>query len=152
MTTTPSHRYSATARWTTERRGVVKSESVAGLIEFSAPPEFQGEAGLWTPEHFLVAAVASCFVTTFRAIAEFSKFEPVALDVSAEGVVEKAEKGFRFTRVVLRPVLTIGTEADRERGLRLLEKAERSCLVSRSLQSELTLEPAVQVAAAVTAE
>lgn len=39
-----------------------------------------------------MAAAASCFVTTFRAIAEFSKFEAAALEISVEGVVEKGDE------------------------------------------------------------
>jgi uncharacterized protein (DUF302 family) len=50
-----------------------------------------------------------------------------------------------FTRVVIRPVLAIDHESDRERAYRLLEKAEHSCLVSRSLQSKILLEPTVTV-------
>ena len=84
-------------------------------------------------------------------IAEFSKFEVEALEVGVEGTVEKAEGGFHFSRVVLRPLLSVRVEADRERGLRLLEKTERACLVSRSLRSEIVLEPAVVVPATVAA-
>jgi peroxiredoxin-like protein len=133
-------------QWTVARRGRVEAEGVKHAIEFSAPPEFRGEAGLWTPEHFFIAAVASCFITTFRAIAENSRFEPVSLDVSAEGVVEKREGGYEFTRVVLRPLLTISGENDRQRAARLLEKTELACLVSRSLKSEVTIEPRIELA------
>ena len=144
-----SYRFTANAAWTEGRHGVVTGEARTAKLEFSAPPEFQGQAGFWTPEHFFLAAVATCFVTTFRVIAEFSKFEVEALEVGVEGTVEKAEGGFHFSRVVLRPLLSVHLEADRERGLRLLEKTERACLVSRSLRSEIVLEPTVVVPATV---
>jgi peroxiredoxin-like protein len=140
----------ASARWTGARQGVVTGHEVEPSIRFSAPPEFQGQAGVWTPEHFFTAAVATCFISTFEAIATYSKFEAHALEVSVEGLVEKGEGGFRFTRVTVRPVLTINHESERERGLRLLEKAEKACLVSRSLQSQIVLEPQVILAPAVT--
>jgi peroxiredoxin-like protein len=140
-----SYQYRSTANWTTGRAGTVNAESVELPITFSAPPEFHGREGLWTPEHFLVAAVAGCFITTFIAIAELSKFEVVSLDVSTEGLLEKGEGGFQFTRVTIRPVVTIARESERERALRLLDKAERSCLVSRSLRSEVVVEPKVLV-------
>ena len=147
-----SYHYRATARWTDGRRGVVEGESLGQeAFAFTSPPEFGGPSGRWTPEHLFVAAVATCFTITFRAIAEFSKFQPLGLEVTAEGVLEKAEGGFQFTRVILRPALTIAQESDRERGLRLLEKTERSCLVSRSLKSQVTLEPTLRVANAVAA-
>ena len=89
-----SYRFTANAAWTEGRQGVVTGQSGTATLEFSAPPEFQGQAGFWTPEHFFLAAVATCFVTTFRVIAEFSKFEVEALEVGVEGTVEKAEGDF----------------------------------------------------------
>jgi len=53
-----------------------------------------------------------------------------------EGVARKQDHGYSLTRVFVRPRLTVAKEGDRERGLRLLEKAEQSCLVSRSLRSK----------------
>jgi peroxiredoxin-like protein len=145
-----SSTFVSSARWTGGRNGVVTGREVEPSINFSAPPQFQGRAGVWSPEHFFTSALATCFVTTFQAIAEFSKFNAPALEVSVEGHVEKAEGGLRFTRVTVRPVLTINGEADRERGMRLLEKAGKGCLVSRSLQSEIRLEPEILVARVAT--
>jgi peroxiredoxin-like protein len=144
-----SYNFESSARWTGGQQGVVAGHEVKPLINFSAPPEFHGQAGIWTPEHFFTSAIATCFVTTFQAIAAHSKFEAHALEVSVEGQVEKTEGGFRFTRVTIRPLLAINSESDRERGLRLLEKAEKACLVSRSLSSEIILEPKVLEASAV---
>jgi organic hydroperoxide reductase OsmC/OhrA len=129
----------------------VESDVEIPAIRFSAPPEFQGEAGFWTPEHFFLAAVASCFVTTFHAIAEISRFEPGGLELTAEGTIEKGEGGLQFTRITLQPVLTVLREGDLERGARLLEKTERSCLVSRSLKSQVVMQPHVTVAATTMA-
>ncbi len=33
------------------RSGVLTSDGIQPPIAFSAPPEFQGEPGRWTPEH-----------------------------------------------------------------------------------------------------
>ena len=139
----PDHRYYSNAKWTDGRKGTVSAEGIAAAIPFSAPPEFMGEAGTWTPEHFFAAAVASCFVTTFKAIAEFSKFEFLSLQVEVEGTLEKEQGGYRFAKVVVRPLLEVGAGSDLERAIRLLEKAERGCLISRSLKSEIELQPEV---------
>ena len=135
--------YKVSAHWTMHKRGIVEAESIPRTINFAAPPEFGGEPGLWTPEHFLLAAVSTCFTATFRAIAEFSKLEFGGLELNAEGEVAKQEGGLRFTRILLKPVLTIHDEKDRERAGRLLEKAERVCLVSRSLACTIVLEPKI---------
>jgi organic hydroperoxide reductase OsmC/OhrA len=125
-------------------RGAVIAGGVEQAIEFSAPPEFRGEPGFWTPEQFLLAAVGSCFITTFRAIAGYSKFDPLALDIAVEGKLDKREGGYEFTHIVLRPVLTIREESERVRAYRLLEKTERGCLVARSLKCEVTMEAKIE--------
>jgi len=125
--------------------GVVHAEGVLSCISFSAPPEFLGEPGRWTPEHFLVAAVASCFVSTFSGIAEKSRLELASFNLDAEGLLGSSDGIWRFTEIKLRPVVTVLKEEDRDRAVRLLEKAEKSCLIARSLQFKVTLVPAVKV-------
>ena len=141
----PDYRYYTTTNWTEGRKGSVSAEGVAVPLPFSAPPEFQGEAGAWTPEHFFAAALGSCFVTTFKAIAEFSKFDYAALQVEVEAILEKEQGGYSFTKVIVQPILTIAAEVERERALRLLEKAERACLISRSVKSQIELQPQITV-------
>jgi peroxiredoxin-like protein len=142
--------YHASAHWTTHKRGIVEAEGdIPRTINFAAPPEFGGEPGLWTPEHLLLAAISTCFVATLRAIAEASELEIHGLEVPVEGVIEKQEGGLRFTRITLRPALTILREEDRDRAGKLLEKAERVCLIARSLQATIVLEAKIVVEAPV---
>jgi peroxiredoxin-like protein len=127
------------------RKGVVHADEILPSISFSAPPEFLGEAGRWTPEHFLVASVASCFVVTFSGIAEKSRLALVSFELEAEGMLGNADGSWHFKRIKLSPVVTVPTEADRDRALRLLEKAEQSCLIAQSLQCEILLLPLVRI-------
>jgi peroxiredoxin-like protein len=140
-----SYSYRTTVRWTEHKRGIVDGEGIPRTINFASPPEFGGEPGLWTPEHLLAASVGTCYVATLRAVAEASKAEFHALELAVEGTIEKQEGGFRFTHIVLRPVVTIAKEDEREKMGRLLEKAERVCLVSRSLACAIALEPSIVV-------
>ena len=112
--------YRVTAASTAVRSGITTAEEIEPSIAFSAPPEFQGEAGRWTPEHLFLASVAGCFVSTFSGMAQFSKFEFLSLDLEVEGVISKEEGGWRFTQVNLHPQLKIAQEKDRERANRLL--------------------------------
>ena len=74
-----------------------------------------------------------------------SKFDFLSLELSTEAILQRDEGGWRFTRVILRPRLTIQIEKDRDRGLRLMEKAEKVCLVARSLSCPTALEPDIVV-------
>jgi len=140
-----SYSYRTTAHWTEHTRGIVEAEGIPRTINFAAPPEFGGEPGLWTPEHLLLAAVSTCYVATLRAVAEASKLPLHSLELTVDGTIEKQEGGFRFTRVLLRPAVTIAKEEDRERMGRLLEKAERACLITRSLACTTLLEAKILV-------
>src|SRR5690349_212385 len=106
----PAFSYRVKAHWTNHKRGIVEGEGVPRTINFASPPEFGGEPGLWTPEQLLLASVSTCYVATLRAVSEASQLEFSALELSAEGMVEKQEGGFRFTRVVLHPRVTIENE------------------------------------------
>ena len=139
------HSYFVRASSTTPRSGIIGADDIHPPIAFSAPPEFQGVAGTWTPEHFFTAAVASCFVSTFSGMSLVSKFDFLSLELSTEAILQRDEGGWRFTRVILRPRLTIQIERDRDRGLRLMEKAEKVCLVARSLSCPTALEPEIVV-------
>ncbi len=140
-----TYRYQTVAHWSAHHRGIVEAPDVPRTINFSAPVEFQGEPGLWTPEHLLVAALGTCFVTTMRVISEKSKLEIAGLEVFVEGVLEHLEGGFRFTKFFLSPKLKIVREEDRQLAARLLDKAEHVCLISRSLKGEIAMRPEILV-------
>jgi len=146
-------RYPVAVRWTREREGV--ASSVDGLPELAvaSPPAFGGPAAVWTPEHLFVLAASTCWMTTFLSIAELSKFEFVAVEADGEGAVERSDdRRYRIARITLRPRVTIRREADRERALRLIEKAENACLIRNSVQTEIKLEPEVRLAPEFAAE
>ena len=137
-------KYRTVAWWSSGRTGLAKSDSAPNAIHFSAPPEFGGLEGRWTPEDLLLAALASCFTTTFRAIAGNSKFEYTDLQVEVEGTVRKAESGYAFSEIILRPTLTIHDEERRDRALTLLQKTKAACLVSKALAIVPALAPHVK--------
>lgn len=149
---TDTHEYEAIGLWSGGRGGTLESHTLNHILEFSPPPGFQGRVGFWTPEHLLVGAVASCFISTFSAMAESSKLEVVSLRVGAKGVLEKVEGGgFRFAEVFLYPELAIARSEERERAHRLIEKAEHGCLIARSLASKVSVMPAITVPEPVVA-
>jgi organic hydroperoxide reductase OsmC/OhrA len=138
--------YRVQSTYTANRSGLIVAEGIQPAIHFSAPPEFLGQSGVWTPEHLLVASVAGCFISTFSAVADLSKMKFASLDLDAEAVLSKGEKGWNFTGIVLRPRLGIVREEDRERAQRLLEKAERNCFVARALAIPIETRPEVTLA------
>jgi peroxiredoxin-like protein len=144
------HAYRVAAWWTAGRTGLAKSDSAPNAIHFTAPTEFGGLEGRWTPEELLLAAIAGCYTTTLRTIAGGAKFDFTDLQVEASGTVRKGDTGYSFTEIVLRPNLKITSAEERDRALELLKKAEKLCLVSRALGTPLRFEPQLEIAKAVS--
>ncbi|NOX69729.1 MAG: OsmC family protein [Gammaproteobacteria bacterium] len=119
-----------------------------GLVSMTsdAPAEFGGPGDLWSPETLLTAAVADCFILSFRAIARASKFEWMSLNCDVEGVLERLEKVTRFSRFNLRVVLVVPAGTDEQKAMRILEKSEHACLVTNSMTSEVNFSPEIRVA------
>jgi organic hydroperoxide reductase OsmC/OhrA len=138
-----SHR--AVAWWTSGRTGLAKCNSAPNAIHFTAPPEFGGLEGRWTPEDLLLGAAAGCFTTTFHSIARSSKFDYIDLEVEAETTVQKAETGYTFNDITIRAHLTVPGEEVRDQALRILEKTRDLCLISRALATRPKLEMQVEV-------
>lgn len=119
-------------------------------LEVASPPEFGGPEEVWSPEHLFVAAISSCLMTTFYAIATASQLEVVSYSDDPVGHLIRAEdRLYRFDQVTLRPRVVIADADKVDKARRLLEKAENACLVSRSVSSEIRLEPVIEVAAKV---
>jgi peroxiredoxin-like protein len=140
------HRYEALLSGGTAGYATLSASGLPSLP--AAPPvEFDGPGDAWSPEQLLLAAVQTCFLFTLRAIAQASRVEFVSLELSAEGTVDRDAGRTRFTEIVLRPRLLVPAGTDRERAMRVLEKAEKSCLVSASLATPIRLEPVVAMEA-----
>lgn len=135
-----SYVYNLEVDWTHGRCGVARSEGLPPL-EFSAPPEFSGEAGRWTPEHLLAAAAATCFTATFMAIAEIQKLKVLGFKMRGFARLEKVPgEGYRFTEITLVPEIQVAQEAV-ETALKVVSKAEKNCFVARSLKTTIQVEP-----------
>ena len=142
------HMYDVQLSWTSDRKGTMSSDVLNDSIEVATPPEFpKGMPGIWSPEHLFVASVSSCLMTTFLAIAEFSKLDYIRFNVDALGTLEKVDGKFKMSTIELRPVIEIEDAEKEAKALRVIEKAEAACLVSNSINSEIVLKPTIKVVA-----
>jgi len=92
-------------------------------------------------------------MTTFLAIAENSKLEVVSFTAGAKGKLEKlADQGFVMTEITLQPKLVLRNARDAERASRILDKAEKNCLISNSIKAKTKLEPQVEFTAGADEE
>lgn len=144
------HYYNVNINWNQERKGVMCSPELNrdanNCLEVATPPEFdKGIPGIWSPEHLFTAAVSSCLMTTFLAIAENSKLSFSNFSCSSKGKLEQVDGKYLMTEIILEPVVTIADEKDRGRAERVLQKSEAACLISNSIKSKIVMHPLIQI-------
>jgi len=140
------HRYHAAALANADGEIRIDSERLPSLV--SAPPlEFGGPGDRWSPETLLVAAVADCFILTFRAIARASNLPWISLECEVEGTLDRVENVTRFTEFQVRASLRVPPDTNEERAQRLLARAEQNCLITNSLKADSHLSAAIEAAA-----
>lgn len=147
------HLYNVDIAWNKERKGVMCSPEIAfanadikTCIEVATPPEFpKGIPGIWSPEHLFTAAVSSCLMTTFLAIAENFKLDFVSFNCSSTGKLEMVDGKYMMSEILLEPHVVITDEKNRERTERVLQKSEIACLISNSVKSKITMKTNIQV-------
>ena len=139
----PHHyRTSAVAR---HDRNVMLTSPRLDALESAGPPEFGGPGDLWSPETLLSAAIADCFILSFRAIARASKFEWISLRCDVDAVLDKIDKVTQFTEFHETVVLEVPPGSDEAKAMRLLERAEHVCLITNSLTGTAHLDATVRV-------
>ena len=142
MSQIPMHYHTAYS-WTGQGEGgEIAIESHAPL-----PVGSPHSTDRYSPEHLLVLAAETCLANYVLVIAGMSKLEVKDYRSTAEGELLQEDKiGYRFKRILIRPELTVaaGNEVQAQR---ILEKSHKLCLIARSLNCPVDMEPTVKAEA-----
>ena len=109
-------------------------------IPASAAPAYLGNPNRVDPEGALVAALSSCHMLTFLALAAYKGFVVESYEDEAVGHLEKNAAGkMAITRVDLRPKIVFGgakqpSEADLDA---LHDKAHKECFIANSVTTDV---------------
>jgi organic hydroperoxide reductase OsmC/OhrA len=142
--------YRTTVQWKGEHWGHIQMGN-GPEMDFSAPPEAHGHAGVLTPEDAFVAAVNTCVMMMFIWATERFKLDLVSYDCGAEGTkLIELDRTEIFTEVALRPRIVVRAgaaelEGTRKRVQRALESAVKYSLVANSIKSEIAIEPKIEI-------
>ncbi len=144
--------YHTTVRWKGEHWGRLEMGN-GPEMDFSAPPDAHGHAGVLTPEDAFVAAINACVMMMFIWSAERFKLDLLSYECRAEGVKRiELDRTEIFSEVLLRPRIVVrSVEADRnevrKRTGQALQSALKYSLVANSIKSRTVLEPEIEVVA-----
>ena len=138
------HRYPVSA--SAKKDGLVLLDSPGATQLASAPPiEFDGPGDQWSPESLLTASVVDCVILTFRAIARASKLEWTEIEMQVDGTLDRVDRVTRFTHFDIQARVRVPAGTDADKAKLLLEKAEKNCLVSNSLNAEKSIAVSVEI-------
>lgn len=134
------HRYEVSVQLDDQQNAEgILTASEAPPIRVGPPPQFDGRPGHQSPEDLLLAAVASCHMTTLVALARRKSVPIKRYAANALGILEKTKEGLRFTSMRLK--VEASTDVGREDELaKLIELAETHCIVSNSLGVKVELD------------
>ncbi|MBO9129249.1 OsmC family protein [Bacillus sp. 165] len=145
------HHFHLKASWPGGRNDV--GEITLGDLhtKVSIPPEMEGPGVGTNPDEMLLGAAATCYIITLAAMMERSKLKKVQLTMESEGIVDVTKGIITYKKIIHRPHIVLqqdASERDCKLALKLAEKAEASCMISRAIQGnvEMELEPVIECA------
>lgn len=151
--TTRQHTYHVTVEWTGNQGSGTSSYQAYGrdhtisagdkpAIAGSADPAFRGDSKRWNPEDLLVASTSACHKLWYLHLCAEAGIVVAAYEDHAEGTMVEGAKG-HFTRIVLRPRVTIRSGDDIELAVRLHHDAHEQCFIANSLNFPVVCEPVI---------
>jgi organic hydroperoxide reductase OsmC/OhrA len=152
------HRYEVCISWrgntgsgTSSYRAYKRDHEISAAgktsIAASSDPHFRGDGARWNPEELLVASLSSCHQLWYLHLCADAGIVVIAYEDRAQGVmVEEADGGGRFVRVVLRPRVIIDPRSDAALAQQLHAKAHALCFIARSVNFAVEHEPTVVAA------
>ncbi|MDP9016731.1 MAG: OsmC family protein [Candidatus Eremiobacteraeota bacterium] len=139
------HHYETTMVWTGNRgsgtatySGYARDHEITAgakpVIAGSSDKTFRGDPARWNPEELLVAALSACHQLAYLHLCAVNGITVTAYVDRAEGsMMTDAAGNGHFTRVVLRPEVTVTEKSDKEMALRLHEDAHHHCFIANSV-------------------
>ena len=105
----------------------------------SASPDYKGDGSKPDPEDLLVAALSSCHMLSFLAIAAKKKLAVEFYEDEAVGFLENDGGKLGITRVILRPKVAI--QADAAILAEIHHLAHNACFIANSVKTDVSVEP-----------
>lgn len=115
------------------RNHVVTIANKKTPLEVSAAKAFRGDETLYNPEDLLLSALASCHMMSYLYVCAQHNIEVLNYTDTAEAIlnVEASGSGY-FSKVNLKPVVTIADAKQKELAKSLHNKANSLCFIANS--------------------
>jgi organic hydroperoxide reductase OsmC/OhrA len=112
-----------------------------GQVATSVPGHNGGDDSRWSPEDLFGAALSTCFMYTFLALAKKVRVDVRAYDDTVEMFLVTEERQTRIARAVLAPRITLAPGSNAAKAATMFEKAHKYCVIANSTSAEVVLRP-----------
>jgi organic hydroperoxide reductase OsmC/OhrA len=148
-----THRYETSLSWTGstglgwENYGRTHHATAPGVAQEVAVTtgESKGDPSLLNPELLLLMAASSCQMLWFLDVASRARVDVVEYRDEAIALMPLDEEPVRVAEIELRPHIVVAGQVSEERVRKLVDTAHRHCFISNSLNSDVTINPTVEV-------
>ena len=137
------HHFHLKADWPGGRNseGYIETGNLQSKV--SIPPEMDGPGVGTNPDEMLLGAAATCYVITLAAMIERAGLPLQEMSLDSEGIVDVTHGVITYKKIIHKPKVILqedSSEADHKKLKKLVEKAEKSCMISRALRDNVAIE------------
>src|SRR5699024_9343048 len=137
------HHFHLKAEWPGARNseGYIEAGNLQSKV--SIPPEMDGPGVGTNPDEMLLGAAATCYVITLAAMIERTKLPLQEMYLDSEGIVDVTNGVITYKKIIHKQKVILqedSSEADHKKLEKLVEKAEKSCMISRALRGNVAIE------------
>lgn len=150
------HHYRTTVSWTgnlgsgtSDYKAYSRNHEISmegkPVIPASSDPAFRGDTSRYTPEDLLVSSLSGCHMLWYLHLCAVNKILIVEYNDEAEGeMTENPDGSGQFTRVTLRPKVTVSEAWMTEKAEALHKEAHRMCFIARSVNFPVYHQPQIR--------
>ncbi|MEI2400375.1 MULTISPECIES: OsmC family protein [Paenibacillus] len=147
------HPFHLKAVWNGGRNSEGHIEAGGLRTVISIPQEMGGPGTGTNPDEMLLGAASTCYLITLAAMLERSDIVPQELTLESEATVDVTNNVFTYERIVHKPRVVLqadATASQLKKAERLAHMAEESCMISRAVAGNVSMEtqPVIEIAVA----
>lgn len=139
------HQFTMTLQWQGGRNAVGELQAEQLQTAISIPTTMQGPGIGTNPDEMLLGAASTCYIITLATLLENAKVTVAKITMQAQGFVSVVGGVYTYERLHYEPQLTLVDASQHKLALRLVAKAEKTCMISKALAGNvaITLAPII---------
>lgn len=139
------HEFLMDLTWPGGRNNVGTLEAKNLITKVSIPKEMDGPEIGTNPDEMLLGAAATCYMISLGALLERANID-ATLKIKSVGTVDVTNGVFTYEKITHHVLIALqnATEDRKKKAYKLAVKAEQTCMISKALKGNVTIEVEIQ--------